>query len=146
MAGQSVRSGCFRRRIRVDPQPDSVLAPDGRGASDADDHHEKIEVMAMFARHRPSLVGRPSGTRPFEVTVVRSAGCHLCDDALAALEEISAQFPLSVRVVDFDSPEGRELRRQHRPPMPPLVLVDGQLFGWGRLSRGKFRRLLEAAV
>jgi len=79
-----------------------------------------------------------------EVTVLHAEGCHLCDDALAALSDFSGEFPLVVRVVEMDSVEGRELLRLHRPPMPPLVLVDGRVFGWGRLSRRKFRKLLEA--
>lgn len=100
----------------------------------------------MFATHPPPAGRRDPAAGPVEVVVVHSDGCHLCDDALGALEEFSREFPLTVRTVDFDTPEGRELRRRHRPPMPPLVLVDGELFGWGRLSRRKFRRLLEATV
>lgn len=100
----------------------------------------------MFATHRSPAGQQQAGTGPVEVVVVHSAGCHLCDDALGALEELSREFPLTVRTVDFDAPEGRELRRRYRPPMPPLILVDGELFGWGRLSRRKLRRLLEATL
>lgn len=77
--------------------------------------------------------------------MVHSDGCHLCDDAIAALGELAGEFALTVRVVDFASAEGRELQRRYRPPMPPLILVDGELFGWGRLSRRKLRKLLERA-
>ena len=99
----------------------------------------------MFSNDHGAGKAPRSGPGGAEVTVVHSQGCHLCDDALVALDEFAREFPLTVRVVEFDSPEGRELHRRYRPPMPPLILVDGQLFGWGRLSRRKFRKLLEAA-
>lgn len=81
-----------------------------------------------------------------DVVVLTSTSCHLCEDALAALEELSAEFPLTVRAVELDSPEGRRLFELHRPPVPPAILVDGALFSSGRLPRKKLRRFLERAV
>ena len=82
-------------------------------------------------------------TDPIEVVLVEAPACHLCEDAADALEEIGRQRPLSVRRVDIGSAEGRAIVRRCRAPMPPVVLVDGQLLGWGRLSRGKLRRRLD---
>ncbi|MBI3647581.1 MAG: glutaredoxin family protein [Actinobacteria bacterium] len=81
-----------------------------------------------------------------EIVVVTSPACHLCEDALEALAELSEEFPLSVREVDMASPEGRQLVERHRPSMPPAVLVDGVLFSSGRLPRKKLRRYLERAA
>jgi thiol-disulfide isomerase/thioredoxin len=86
------------------------------------------------------------GSRPVEVVVVTSPSCHLCEDALAALAELAAEFPLSVREVDIRSPEGARIVERHRPATPPAVLVDGELFSAGRLPRGKLRRYLERAA
>lgn len=78
-----------------------------------------------------------------DVVVVRTSGCHLCDDAEAALDEFARDVPVAVRTVDAGSLEGAELIARHRPPMFPAVLVDGVLLSCGRLSRGKLRAVLE---
>ena len=83
-----------------------------------------------------------STTQPIPVVLVTSEGCHLCADALRAFEEAGSEYPLQVRQVDLESDDGRAIARATRAPMPPIVVVDGQLLGWGRLSRGKLRRLL----
>lgn len=81
-----------------------------------------------------------------EVVVVSSPSCHLCEDALAALADLAAEFPLSVREVDIRSPEGARIVERYRPAMPPAVVVDGELFSAGRLPRKKLRRYLERAA
>ena len=81
-----------------------------------------------------------------DIVVLSSPACHLCEDALEALAELGAQFPIRVREVGTQTPEGRELVRIHRPAMPPAVLVDDSLFSVGRLPRKKLRRLLERAA
>ena len=81
-----------------------------------------------------------------DVVVVTSTSCHLCEDALEALSELSHEFPLSVREVDIRSPAGARIVADHRPPTPPAVLVNGTLFSSGRLPRKKLRRLLERAA
>ena len=80
---------------------------------------------------------------PVEVVVVTSHGCHLCVVALTDLEELSTEVPLQVRTVDIGSPEGAEILRVHRPPAPPVFLIDGEFFGFGRLQRRKLRKVLE---
>ncbi len=81
-----------------------------------------------------------------DVVVVTSSPCHMCEDALQALSELSREFPLSIREVDIRSPEGALIVADHRPPMPPAVLVNGALFSSGRLPRKKLRRYLETAA
>jgi hypothetical protein len=81
-----------------------------------------------------------------DVVVLTSPACHLCEDALEALAELGREFPVRVREIGMESPEGRELIRMHRPAMPPAVLLDGVLFSAGRLPRKKLRRLLELAA
>lgn len=81
-----------------------------------------------------------------EIVVLSSRACHLCEDAIEGLTEFAREFPVRVREIDMESPEGRELVRIHRPAMPPAILVDGSLFGVGRLSRKKLRKRLERAA
>lgn len=78
--------------------------------------------------------------------MLSSPACHLCSDALEALEELGRDYPLVVRIVDMASPEGKMLVSRFRPPMPPAVVIDGRLFSAGRLPRKKLRRLLERAA
>lgn len=79
--------------------------------------------------------------RPVEAVVVTAPACHLCADAVDALR--AADGAIIVRVVESASEEGQQLLATHRPAILPLVLVDGTLFGAGRLSRGRLHRLLE---
>ncbi len=85
----------------------------------------------------------PGPTHPIEVVLVEAPACHLCEDAARALEELARERALSVRQVDIASAEGRAIVRLHRAPMPPVVIIDGELLGWGRLSRGKLRRRID---
>lgn len=82
-------------------------------------------------------------TRVIEVVVVEAPGCHLCDDAMNALADAGREHAIVVRLVDMAAPEGRAIVRDYRAPMPPIVIVGGELLGWGRLSRGKLRRRLD---
>ena len=80
-----------------------------------------------------------------DVLVVTSPACHLCEDALEALEGFAREYPISIRVIPLDSEEGRAVFERFHPPLPPFVVVDDELFSSGRLPRKKFRRYLERA-
>ena len=82
-------------------------------------------------------------TEPLDVVLVRTTGCHLCDDAQSELDALEGAEPLTVRILDATSPEGAAIVARHRPPMFPVVLVDGDLFSWGRLPRRKLHALLD---
>lgn len=79
---------------------------------------------------------------PARVTLVTTSGCHLCEDAKEALDELAGEFPLQVRVVDAASPEGSALLARYRPALQPLVLLEGESFSTGRLPRRKLRKAL----
>jgi hypothetical protein len=64
-------------------------------------------------------------------------GCHFCDDAVRLLDEVGEVTALTVRTVPVYSDEGRALIVRHRIPFPPILLVDGVFFGYGRISRRK---------
>jgi hypothetical protein len=92
---------------------------------------------------RPAMSDRWDERPPVEVVVVRSPACHLCEDAIEALDELGREFPLKVRIAEIESPEGRAIVAEHRPPLSPAVVIDGDLFSSGRLPRKKLRRMLE---
>lgn len=80
---------------------------------------------------------------PILVTVVHAPACHFCEDAEATLAELGRTYPLTVERVDIREAAGQDLVRAHRPPMSPLVLLDGVYFSAGRLPRRKLERLLD---
>lgn len=96
--------------------------------------------------YRPGAVPeeQPLATQPsvVPVVVVTAPACHLCDDALHRLRAVAEQARLDIRVVELESDEGRALVAAHRPPMSPLVLVDGVFFSSGRLPQRKVDALL----
>jgi hypothetical protein len=77
------------------------------------------------------------------VTLVTASGCHFCDEAHTRLQAlIDSGASISLEVVAASSDLGRTLIARHRPPMNPLVLVDGGYFSVGRLPRRKLEALL----
>lgn len=77
-----------------------------------------------------------------EVDLLSTSGCHYCDHARQVLDRLSTEFSIRVREVDLESIEGAAALRRWRAPFPPIVLVDGELFGYGRISERKLRRHL----
>ncbi|HVR78886.1 MAG TPA: glutaredoxin [Acidimicrobiia bacterium] len=76
-------------------------------------------------------------TDPINVIVVTSPGCHFCDDALSLLGELAETYPLRRENVPLSSEVGRALLVRHRVPFPPILMIDGEFFGYGRISRRK---------
>jgi hypothetical protein len=78
-----------------------------------------------------------------EVLIVTSPACHLCEDALEVLGELAPEYGLIVRETPIGSDEGRAVFERFHPPLPPFVIIDGELFSSGRLPRKKLRKYLE---
>jgi thiol-disulfide isomerase/thioredoxin len=75
--------------------------------------------------------------KPADILVVTASGCHYCNDALRLLDELGEATPLTVRTLNIHSEEGRALIVRYRIPFPPILVVDGVFFGYGRISRRK---------
>lgn len=89
----------------------------------------------------------PMNSEAVEAVLVEADACHLCDDAAQLLANAESEGKLRVRRIALQSDEGKAIARATRAPMPPIVLIDGELLGWGRLSRGKLdRRLTDIAA
>ncbi len=83
---------------------------------------------------------------PIVVTLVDAPACHLCDHAKSTLSALAQSYPITVHVVSIGSEAGHALMQQHRAPMSPMVLLDGQYFSSGRLPRRKLERRLAEAL
>jgi glutaredoxin len=57
------------------------------------------------------------------VTLYGRAGCHLCDDARAALERVRARVPFTLDEVDIETDDRLHARYLERIP---VVALDGE--------------------
>jgi glutaredoxin len=80
---------------------------------------------------------------PIDVLLVTSPACHLCEQAKDVLERLSDEYPLSWREVDMTSSEGSNIIRASRAPFPPVIVLGGEIYGYGRLSPKKLRKDLD---
>jgi hypothetical protein len=81
-------------------------------------------------------------TKPVDIVLVTAPGCHFCDEADRLLDELGEGTPLAIRTVPLSSDEGRGLLVRHRVPFPPILLINGVYFGYGRVSRRKLEEHL----
>lgn len=75
-----------------------------------------------------------------EVTFITAPRCHFCAHGRQVLDALAARYELRVREVALTSPEGREAAARWRVPYPPLVIVDGELVAYGRVSARALER------
>jgi len=85
-------------------------------------------------------------TEVTEVTVLSQPDCRFCEIAAAVLDRVGHDHRLAIRRVDLDSDEGRELAARHGIAFAPGILLDGEMFSYGRLSERRLRRHLERAA
>lgn len=77
------------------------------------------------------------------VTLLTQQSCALCEQAKGILERLVAERDLETTEISLDTDEGRELGIRHGVLFAPGILLDGELFSYGRLSERKLRRELE---
>jgi glutaredoxin len=83
---------------------------------------------------------------PIEIVIVTSPHCHFCEFAVEILHELGQQYHLAIREIGLDGEEGAALAARYRVPFPPVVMIDGALFGYGRISGRKLHAALSAVV
>ena len=74
--------------------------------------------------------------------LVTAPGCHFCDEAQQTLHILKGRFPLAIELVSLMSETGRDLVAKHRVPFPPILLIEGAFFGFGRLSQRRLEQRL----
>lgn len=77
-----------------------------------------------------------------EITVLTQADCRFCEIAVAVLARVAEDHPLTVRHVGLDTDDGRALAARHGVMFAPGILIDGEMFSYGRLSERRLRRRL----
>lgn len=77
-----------------------------------------------------------------DITLLTQPSCTFCDRAKEILSRAAQDFKIAVYEIDLGSPEGRELAIQHAVIFAPGILINGNLFSYGRLSERKLRTKL----
>jgi glutaredoxin len=76
------------------------------------------------------------------VTLLTTPQCGYCEDAKAVLTRLAQDYPLTVEVVELNSPAGERLALVGGVLFPPGLFLDGEPFSYGRVSERKVRREL----
>jgi glutaredoxin len=76
------------------------------------------------------------------VTLYTREGCHLCDEARAAIAPAIVRVGAELREIDID--DDAELRAMYNDSVR-LIFVGGDFFGRYRVDAKKFEKALEAA-
>ena len=84
----------------------------------------------------------PAEVKEIQVQLVTAPGCHFCDEAQRTLHVLEGRFPLAIELVPLMSETGRDLVARHRVPFPPILLIEGAFFGFGRLSQRRLEQRL----
>lgn len=77
-----------------------------------------------------------------EVVIVSKDDCAFCEQAKAVLERLRGEYEIDTRELALDSPEGQGLALASAAPFPPVILLDGEPFSYGRLSERRLRKAL----
>lgn len=77
-----------------------------------------------------------------DVLLLSREDCRFCVQAKETLERLRAELGLRVREQALDSEEGRRLALSSAALFPPVVLVEGEVICYGRLSERRLRKVL----
>jgi hypothetical protein len=77
------------------------------------------------------------------ITLLTQPACSLCDHAHEILTNVCADYSIELHELALASPEGRTLAERTGMMFAPGVVIDGELFSYGRLSERKLRRQLD---
>lgn len=94
----------------------------------------------MNSRPAPSS----ASPRVVAVTVVSAEECHYCKRVRRILEHLELNYPMTIKYIGMSTPIGSDLIAGHRVPFPPLLLLDDEYFGHGRISEKKLERHLRS--
>lgn len=78
---------------------------------------------------------------PHQITLISRKGCHLCDDALAVLQQVASDTGAQLRVLDFDDAEPGTLPARYSEQLP-VTLLDGREHDHFRVDEARLRAAL----
>lgn len=69
-----------------------------------------------------------------------------CEEAKSLFERLAGEFPLSIAMLDINSPDGQELAVQGGVLFPPGIFIGGEPLCYGRPSERMVRRHIEGKL
>ncbi len=88
-----------------------------------------------------------ASTNATQVTIVTKEGCLPCLRIRRILAELKAELPaIIVTEVEFTSSEGVELALKENILYPPAVLIDGLLYGKGKILEEPLKEAVRQAA
>jgi len=84
----------------------------------------------------------PAGVGPRDVTLYSRPGCHLCEEAKAAIAPVVREFGVVLREVNID--EDAALKDRYGWDIP-VIFIGTRKVAKHRVDFGQFRRQLEEA-
>ena len=81
-----------------------------------------------------------------EVILLTQEACTFCEHAKAILTRLESDYPITLREVALDTPEGERMALAGGFLFPPGILIDGEPFSYGRTSERKLRRALTSRL
>lgn len=76
------------------------------------------------------------------VTLLTQTECAYCEHAKQVLDRVQQEHPLTIEEIALHTSQGCELASRHGVLFAPGILLDGETFGYGRLSERKLRKTL----
>jgi glutaredoxin len=92
--------------------------------------------------YRRTEDGRLALAAPRDVTMYMREGCHLCEEAKAAMAPVLAELGASLQEVDID--DDPILRARYTNDVP-VIFIGSQFFTQHRVDAARLRRHLEKA-
>ena len=77
-----------------------------------------------------------------DVILLTTHDCDLCEQAKSVLARVGETHELHVREVSLETAEGKRLGLEAGAPFPPVLILDGKPFSYGRLSERRLRKAL----
>ena len=81
-------------------------------------------------------------TSEIELTLIGKPGCHLCEDAEAAIGEVVEDFPGRVKLVHENILENDELFAKFSEEIP-VLLINGKVHNYWRIDQARLREALQ---
>jgi glutaredoxin len=81
-----------------------------------------------------------------KIQFLTMVGCHNCAAAKKIFDEIMPEFKdkVEVKEIDIASPEGQELVQKYSIMASPGIVIDGELFSTGGVSKEKLIEKLKS--
>ena len=85
-------------------------------------------------------MGTPDPDLPVLLTVYGREHCHLCQDMIAALQELRGSYPFRLEVIDVDS--DTDLQSRYGQRVPVLMAEDKEICHY-HLNLNAFARIFQ---